>query len=86
MAKNHRYTGPVHLGVQGNRDPRDGNESKRKSNKNEVDVVAAYNAVNDPDLGTDVGWTPTLVLNLEDTRDFWPMVQAHAGPFDLQDK
>lgn len=55
-------------------------------NKNMVDVVAAYNAVNDPDLGTDVGWTPTLVLNLEDTRDFWPMVQAHAGPFDLQDK
>jgi pectate lyase len=56
------------------------------NNKNLVDVVAAYNAANDPDLGTDVGWTPTLVYNLEDTRDFWPMVQAHAGPFDLQDK
>lgn len=55
-----------------------------KPGKNLVDPVAAYNAVNDPDLGTDVGWTPTLFLNLEDTCDFLPMVQAHAGPFDLE--
>ena len=28
--------------------------------RNPVDVVAAWNAVNDPDLGFDAGWTPTL--------------------------
>ncbi|WDZ82779.1 pectate lyase family protein [Micromonospora cathayae] len=26
----------------------------------QVDLVAAYNAAHDPDLGTDAGWTPTL--------------------------
>ncbi|MGH8175012.1 MAG: pectate lyase family protein [Steroidobacter sp.] len=28
--------------------------------RNPVDVIAAWNAVNDPDLGFDAGWTPTL--------------------------
>ena len=26
--------------------------------RNPVDVIAAWNAVNDPDLGFDAGWTP----------------------------
>ena len=29
-----------------------------------VDSVAAYNAANDPDLTEDVGWTPTLFLEI----------------------
>lgn len=32
-----------------------------------VDVVAAHNAAFDPDLGTEVGWTPTLVPWLDPT-------------------
>jgi pectate lyase len=28
--------------------------------RNPVDLIAAWNAVNDPDLGDDAGWTPTL--------------------------
>ena len=30
--------------------------------RNPVDVIAAWNAVNDPDLGFDAGWMPTLEL------------------------
>jgi pectate lyase len=33
--------------------------------RNRVDVVAEYNAVNDPDLLTDVGWTPTLFVRVD---------------------
>ena len=32
--------------------------------RNPVDVIAAWNAVNDPDLGFDAGWTPTLNYQL----------------------
>jgi pectate lyase len=47
-----------------------------------VDVVAAYNAVNDPDLSEDVGWTPTLFTSIDETRDVPARVQAKAGPFN----
>jgi len=49
--------------------------------KNLVDVVAAWNAVNDPDLGTDVGWTPSLFSVIEPTRKVPSAVQDDAGPF-----
>jgi pectate lyase len=48
--------------------------------KNLVDVVAAWNAVNDPDLTEDVGWTPTLFLEIEPTGKVPSSVQSHAGP------
>jgi pectate lyase len=32
--------------------------------RNPVDVIAAWNAVNDPDLGFDAGWVPTLDYQL----------------------
>ena len=47
-----------------------------------IDVVAAYNAVNDPDLSEDVGWTPTLFNSIDDTRVVPAIVQAQAGPFN----
>jgi pectate lyase len=52
------------------------------ADKNAVDVLAAFNAVNDPDLGGNVGWTPVLFVDLERTRHVLPSVQSHAGPFD----
>ncbi len=52
-----------------------------KPDKNLVDVLAAYNAVNDPDLSGDVGWIPTLFLDFQPTRDVPSDVQNDAGPF-----
>jgi pectate lyase len=49
--------------------------------KNLVDVVAAWNAVNDPDLGTDVGWVPTLFDVIQPTGDVPSGIQNDAGPF-----
>jgi pectate lyase len=49
--------------------------------KNLVDVVAAWNAVNDPDLSTDVGWTPSLFDVIQPTKDVPRDVQNDAGPF-----
>jgi len=46
-----------------------------------VDVVAEYNAVNDPDLVDAVSWTPTLFLPVEDTSSVPVSVQTGAGPF-----
>jgi hypothetical protein len=46
-----------------------------------VDVVAEYNAVNDPDLVDAVSWTPTLFLPVEDTSTVPVSVQTGAGPF-----
>ncbi len=51
------------------------------ADKNMVDLLAAYNAVNDPDLSGDVGWTPTLFLRIDPTRFVLPFVQAFAGAF-----
>jgi pectate lyase len=50
--------------------------------KNLIDVVAAWNAVNDPDLVETVGWTPTLFLEIEPTGRVPSSVQNDAGPFN----
>jgi pectate lyase len=55
--------------------------SRSKRHGGEVDVVAAYNALYDPDLVEDVGWTPTLFIDLMDTRHVMPAVESGAGPF-----
>jgi len=47
-----------------------------------VDVLAQYNQVNDPDLDDDVSWVPVLFIDLQETQDVMPAVEAHAGPFN----
>ncbi len=47
-----------------------------------VDVLVAYNAVYDPDLLSDVGWTPTLFIDLMEARDVFHVVESQAGPFN----
>lgn len=47
-----------------------------------VDLLAAYNAANDPDLSGDVGWTPTLFTEILDTQRVIPAVESDAGPFN----
>ncbi|MFD8493062.1 polysaccharide lyase family 1 protein [Amycolatopsis sp. NPDC059657] len=44
-----------------------------------VDVVAEHNAVYDPDLGVDVGWTPTLAPRVYPTALVPLRVRVHAG-------
>jgi pectate lyase len=46
-----------------------------------VDVLAAYNAANDPDLSGDVGWTPTLHTDINATQAVPGLVSHGAGPF-----
>jgi pectate lyase len=46
-----------------------------------TDVRAAYNAVKDPDLAGDVGWTPTLFTEIQETQLVVPAVESGAGPF-----
>ena len=46
-----------------------------------VDVVAAYNAVNTPDLTPTVGWTPTLFVEVHPTQAVEGLVSGFAGPF-----
>jgi pectate lyase len=48
--------------------------------RNPVDVVAAWNAVNDPDLGFDAGWTPTLNHELLPAWTTPLLVPVFAGP------
>jgi pectate lyase len=48
--------------------------------RNPVDVVAAWNAVNDPDLGFDVGWVPTLNFELLPAWSTSLLVPLLAGP------
>lgn len=49
--------------------------------RNPVDVIAAWNAVNDPDLGFDAGWTPTLNFELLPAWTTPLLVPLFAGPF-----
>ncbi|HEU4624032.1 MAG TPA: hypothetical protein VFS52_04675 [Steroidobacteraceae bacterium] len=51
-------------------------------NKNLIDLVAVWNAVNDPDLVPTVNWAPTLFTEIEETRDVPSSVQNDAGPFN----
>jgi len=51
------------------------------SPKHQVDPLAEYNAVRDPDLLGNVGWTPTIHLSIDRTL-FVPLAVAlRAGPF-----
>ncbi len=52
------------------------------SKRDQVDVLAAYNAANDPDLSGDVGWTPTLFTEIYPTQSLPGVVPAQAGPFN----
>jgi pectate lyase len=45
-----------------------------------VDLLAEYNAANDPDLGPDVGWTPTQVDRMDPAWAVPARVLAGAGP------
>ena len=45
-----------------------------------TDVVAAWNAVNDPDLTEEVGWIPSLVAGVDPTGKVPGIVQSQAGP------
>jgi pectate lyase len=47
-----------------------------------VDVVAAYNAVYDPDLATEVSWTPTLHTGIDPTHKVTGRVMSGSGPFN----
>lgn len=47
-----------------------------------IDVVAAFNEVNDPDLSATVGWVPMLFIDLTDARDVMHTVESGAGPFN----
>jgi pectate lyase len=52
------------------------------SERNLIDVVSAYNAVNDVQLSEEVGWTPELFLELQATSAVPSSVQNAAGPLD----
>jgi pectate lyase len=47
-----------------------------------VDVVAAWNDNNDPDLNRDVGWSPTLWSTIEATSRVSATVSRESGPVD----
>jgi pectate lyase len=59
-------------------------ESGTLFNKEFVDVLAAYNAANDPDLSADVGWVPTLHTGVQPAREVFADVQSKAGPFIIE--
>jgi pectate lyase len=52
------------------------------SDNNLVDVLAAYNAVNNPDLSSDVGWTPTLFVEIEPAFKVPSAIESRSGPFN----
>jgi pectate lyase len=55
------------------------------SDQHAVSLLDAYNAANDPDLLAGAGWTPTLVADLQPTKNVRSAVQGHAGPFNWDD-
>jgi pectate lyase len=52
------------------------------SANHEVDVLAAYNAVNNPDLSDNVGWVPTLFIEIEPAFKVPSAVESRSGPFN----
>jgi pectate lyase len=56
--------------------------SPSQSGHHAIDVLAAYNAVSDPDLSSNVGWVPTLFVGLQETQDVPSAVESGAGPFN----
>jgi pectate lyase len=51
-------------------------------NGKSLDLVAAYNAANDPDLSGSVGWTPQFHLQIDPTPLIPDLVRRYAGAFD----
>ena len=47
-----------------------------------VDPLAEYNAVREPDLADDVGWVPTLFLEIDRTLRVPSLIESEAGPFN----
>lgn len=47
----------------------------------DVDPLADYNAVRDPDLARSVGWEPSVYRWFDPTRRVPAFVEMHAGPF-----
>lgn len=47
---------------------------------NRVDVLAAYNAANEPDLSSEVGWVPVLFDEVNGTPMVAMVVPKQAGP------
>ncbi|HEU4328873.1 MAG TPA: pectinesterase family protein [Roseiflexaceae bacterium] len=52
-----------------------------RSAADRVDLLAAYNAANDPDLLGEVGWQPTLVAQMLPTQTVPTLVGHLSGPF-----
>ena len=53
------------------------------SDNHVVDVLAEYNAVNNPDLLSNVGWTQTLFVEIEETFKVPSSVMSRSRPFNL---
>jgi pectate lyase len=53
-----------------------------KRRRHQIDVLAAWNALNDPDLTEEVGWTPTLRVRLDPTHQVRAKVRRQSGPLD----
>ena len=47
-----------------------------------VDPLAEYNAVREPDLLGDVGWTPALFLGIDPTHRVPSLIESRAGPLN----
>lgn len=52
------------------------------SDNHEVNPLAAYNALHDPDLSGDVGWIPTLFLAIDPAFKVPSLIESQAGPFN----
>jgi pectate lyase len=60
----------------------DGTLHNAASENHGVDPLAEYNAVREPDLLGNVGWTPTLFLAVDPTHRVPSLVESRAGPFN----
>ncbi|MEU4832013.1 pectate lyase [Streptosporangium sp. NPDC023615] len=49
-----------------------------------IDLVAVHNAVNDPDLGADAGWTPVLHTGIDPAGSVRREVSRHAGAGEVR--
>lgn len=49
-----------------------------------IDLVAVYNAKNDPDLGADAGWTPALHTGIDAAASVRREVSRHAGAGEIR--
>jgi pectate lyase len=57
-------------------------QAPSQSGEHVIYVLAEYNAANEPDLSGTVNWTPEFFVNLMETQDVKPAVEAGAGPFN----